>query len=168
MTTVYATSGTNGPNLPLAAEGNTKLLAAQEPDRLRRIGRRTFKTGSILFVVIGLLHTFVQLTDMAADDIRSDLQAIGMVDRVGADAWDLWQGLGLLMGFFMIALGLSNLAGLKGRIDSYPAAGVCAVNVAMFIAIAAIGYIHLGPMQLVGGPIGIIMFTIPMLANQNR
>ncbi len=168
MTTTYANSRINNPGSVSASASNINRITERDSDRLRRIGRRTFKAGSILFVVIGLLHTFVQLTDMAADDIQGDLRAIGMVDRVGAEAWDLWQGLGLLMGFFMIALGLSNLAGLKGRIDNYPAPGVCGVNVAMFVCITTIGYIHLGPMQLVGGPIGVIMFTIPLVANRNR
>ncbi len=135
---------------------------------LRRYGRFTFKIGSITFIAIGALHTWTQATSLAAAGIRSDLEAIGIVEGIDAQAWDLWQGIGFLMGLFSMALGLSNLAGLQGRIDDYPAVGVCAVNVAMLAGITAIGAVYLGPIQLVGGPIGIVLFTVPILAQLTR
>lgn len=157
----------NEPNTQ-PAPASIEDTADARSNRLRVLGRKTFVFGSIGHILIGFLHTFVQLTDMAATDIRSDLEAIGSVENVGASAWELWQGLGLLMGFFMIALGLSNLAGLRGRIDDYPAAGVCAVNVAMFVAIGVIGVLYLGPMQMFGGPLGIVLFGLPLIANRSR
>ncbi len=171
MTLTYAnpTNPTHPTNQRAAdSAATTQRQDAQTEPRLRRLGRQTFMFGSVAHVVVGLLHTYVQLTDMAAPTIRGELEAIGGVANVDASAWELWQGLGLLMGFFMIALGLSNLAGMKGRIDDYPAAGVCAVNIVMFIAIFTIGLVYLGPMQLLGGPLGITMFGIPLVASLRK
>lgn len=141
----------------------------QRTDRLTRLGRTTFIIGSVVFILIGALHTFVQLTDMSASGIRGPLEAIGKVENVDATAWELWAGLGLLMGFFAIALGASNLAGLFDRHGSgQPALGVCLVNIAMLISISTIGVLYLGPLQLAGGPIGGVLFGIPAIAAFKR
>lgn len=130
-------------------------------NRWRRIGRRTYTAGSVAFIAIGALHTFVQSTDMAAPVIRGQLEQIGAVAGVGAEAWDLWQGLGLLMGFFSLALGATNLAARRLGEDPNPA--ICVINISMLAAVTTIGAVHLGPLQLVGGPVGIAMFSVPLV-----
>jgi len=113
----------------------------QRTDRLTRLGRTTFIIGSVVFILIGALHTFVQLTDMSASGIRGPLEAIGA----------------------------SNLAGLFDRHGSgQPALGVCLVNIAMLISISTIGVLYLGPLQLAGGPIGGVLFGIPAIAAFKR
>lgn len=138
------------------AEGDTGTLL--------RISRFTFKLGSLIFVLIGSLHTFVQLTDLSTLEVKADLEAIGDVPNLTANAWELWQGIGLLFGFYAIAIGLMNLASLRGRPTPDPDPAICVINVMVLVAVTAIGALYLGPLQLFGGPAGIVMFGLPIVA----
>lgn len=130
--------------------------------RRRRIARRLFTIGSITFIVIGGFHTQVHLADMSSADLKAEFDQIAPLR--GTDVWHLWNGLSLLMGFFAMAIGAANLAGLRARgPEAWPAIGVCLVNAAALVAVGTIGVLHLGPLQTVGGPIGVLLFGLPAL-----
>lgn len=131
-----------------------------ETKAIKTIGRRSYIAASVTFIMIGLLHTYVQLTDMSATKIEADLDAIGMVDGIDATALDLWHGIGLLMGFFSICVGANNLAALRAAANGRPPVGVCINNMAMLAAITVVGALYLGPTQMFGGPVGILAFGI--------
>lgn len=129
---------------------------------MQRIARRLFATGSIVFVLIGALHTWVHLAEMRTPELKAQFDQIAPID--GTDVWHLWNGLSLLMGFGFIAIGLANIAGLRALPeDSYPVRGVALANAAMLASITTIGFLHLGPNQQFGGPVGVIMFGLPAL-----
>jgi len=118
--------------------------------------------GSSTWVAIGLLHTWVHLSDMRSDELKAEFDRIPPLD--GTDIWHLWNGLSLLMGFGFIALGLANIAGLRSLPKhAYPNVGTCIINMAALASITFIGILHLGPMQTFGGPVGIALFGLPVL-----
>ena len=128
----------------------------------KNVSRITFWIGSLGLIFIGALHTYVQLDELSGPELAAAFAQIGDIP-IGEEAWpafDLWQGLSLLMGFFSIALGLSNLAGLAGRVEGLPARGVCIVNVIMMFAVTMVGVLFLGPIQSFGGPFGMTMFAL--------
>lgn len=123
--------------------------------------------GSVAFVVIGALHTFVHVSELSGAQLEARFELVGTVavgqDR--AEAWDLFQGISLLMGAFSMALGGTNLAALlAGPADALPPAGICASSVAMLACIGVVGFIYLGPLQAVGGPVGMLLFGLPIAA----
>lgn len=132
---------------------------------MERMARRFFTIGSVGFIVIGALHTVVHLMQLSGPQLEMALRTVGGVPVMGAPAemWDLWQGVSLLMGLFSMALGASNLAGLHAApAEAFPARGVCAVNVAMLACVTLVGTLFLGPLQVLGGPFGMLMFGLPI------
>lgn len=131
---------------------------------MEKLARHTFRIGSIGFIAIGALHTYVHLTELAGDELQGRFDQMGdiMVQGGNTAAWDLFQGLSLLMGFFSIILGITNLA--AQRAAGRPPVGVSLANVAMLGSIVIIGVLHLGPLQVYGGMFGITMFAIPVIA----
>ena len=73
------------------------------------------------------------------------------------------------MGVFCLALGLSNLGALFAQPrDSYPAEAVCLTGVFVLIVVFAMGLLYLGPIQIIGAPIGILLFLIAAIASRGR
>lgn len=123
--------------------------------------RRMYLVGCIGFVFIGLLHTYVHATELRGDTLRTRFDALGDIDVNGelATSWDLFQGTSWLMGFFSIAIGISALAALLSHPKgAAPPAGVAATNIVALIGVIAIGFAHLGVLQIGGGLFGIAMF----------
>lgn len=129
--------------------------------------RMTFVAGSIAFIFIGFLHTYVHLVELAGVDLRARFVGIGPVALQGSDvsAWDLFQGTSLLMGFFSLALGFILLATLfqspKGEVPHW---SICATTCLMLLGISIIGGLYLSSFQLIGGIVGMFCFGLPILA----
>ena len=136
--------------------------------RLRQIARTTFIVGSVTFIVIGLAHTATQLTTLSGDAVVTAYRAGGPIAVNGevVDGWDLFAGTSLLMGFYGVALGIANLGALAGsrRTDRLPPPGVSAANLAMLVGIAVVGVLYLGPLQSIGGAVGVALFSLPLAA----
>ena len=135
---------------------------------MRKPARVTYVLGSIGFLVIGSLHTVVHLLSMSGAPLEARFRQLGTIDLNGqaTASWDLFQGTSLLMGFFSLAVGLVNLGALHavGR-QALPPVLVAVANVAMLASIVAIGALHLGPIQIYGGGVGIVLFTVGIIAN---
>ncbi|MEM9562642.1 MAG: hypothetical protein AAGA93_08510 [Actinomycetota bacterium] len=133
-----------------------------------RLPRLTFGLGAAAFVAIGLLHTLTQATTLSGAEVQAAYRAGGDIDISGRviDGWDLFAGTSLLMGFFAVAIGLLDAAVLvdSGRHHRLPPVSVSAVNVAVLVGIVAVGATLLGPIQLVGGSVGIVLFGITLNA----
>lgn len=135
---------------------------------MAHIARRLFAIGSLAFIAIGTLHTAVHLTQMSGPVLAAAMADIGELEGVGATVWNLWQGLSLLMGLFSIALGCANLASLRGTPGVFPNPWLCLVNVGMLGCITLVGILYLGPIQAVGGPIGMVLFALPIVWRRNQ
>lgn len=113
------------------------------------------------FIFIGAMHSYVHFTQMSGEELKLAFDAIGIVNVAGdqAAAWNLWQGLSILMGFFSIALGAVNLAALYAHPKTtFPSITICAINILMLCVVFFTGYIYLGPIQMFGAPAGWLMF----------
>ena len=128
------------------------------------LARLTFFIGAVTFVFIGALHTYVHLSELAGPGLARRFEAIGPVALQGDEvsAWDLFQGVSLLMGFFSAALGLVLLAALKSAPKgTLPDAAISAVVMVLLGAITAIDALYLSSFQVVGGLVGILLFSLP-------
>ena len=131
-----------------------------------KFARTTFAAGSIAFIFIGVLHTYVHLVELAGVDLRARFVGIGPVALQGSDisAWDLFQGTSLLMGFFSLALGFILLATLfqspKGQVPHW---SICITTCFMLLGISIVGGLYLSSFQLIGGILGILCFGLPIL-----
>ncbi|MCH2093714.1 MAG: hypothetical protein MK160_01195 [Rhodobacteraceae bacterium] len=129
-----------------------------------RLSRRTFAAGSIAFIVIGIMHTYVHFAELAGDDLRARFLGIGPVALQGSavSAWDLFQGISLLMGFFSTALGLILLAILIQVPRTHvPHWFISLTTCVILLAISIVGALFLSNFQLIGGLIGILCFGLP-------
>ncbi|MEL6983865.1 MAG: hypothetical protein AAFO29_15675 [Actinomycetota bacterium] len=139
---------------------------------LARIGRTTFLIGCITFIVIGLLHTVTQFTTLSKPEVQTAYRAGGPIDVNGSrvDGWDLFAGISVLMGLYSIAIGAFGLVALAttNRADRLPAPGHSAINVVTLGGITAVGATLLGPLQLIGGAVGMVLFGIPLAAARRR
>ncbi|MFK7928570.1 MAG: hypothetical protein AB8H79_10300 [Myxococcota bacterium] len=124
----------------------------------RTWAKRFFVAGNVLLVLGGVGHTFVHVIDMMGADLEAVLRTAGTVDVGGTplEIWDVFQGQSLIYGAVFIALGVSNVFALRGR--SLPSLGSAAAGIALFGVMTAIGFLYLGPLQTVGGPLGILLF----------
>lgn len=131
---------------------------------MEKLASRTYRVGSIGFIAIGALHTYAHLSELAGDELKERFDDMGTILVQGTDAaaWDLFQGISLLMGFFSVILGVANLA--AQRAAGRPPVGVSLANMAMLASIAVIGMLYLGPLQVYGGMFGIAMFAMPVIA----
>ncbi len=143
-------------------------LSDNTSDRLARVGRATFLIGSITFVVIGIAHTLTQFTTLSSPEVQAAYRAGGAIEVSGrsVDGWDLFAGVSVLMGLYAITIGATGLVALAttGRADVLPPPGHSAITVITLAAIAVVGAILLGPLQLVGGLAGIALFGLPLVA----
>jgi len=143
---------------------------ALEEREASRLGRGTYTVGSVIFVLIGALHTVTHLTELSTPELEARFAAMGDIE-VSAQtvtSWDLWQGTSLLMGFFGAALGLANLGALWSSRDRRPPVVNCLTTIAMLGIVTWVGWAYLGPLQLFGGPFGIVLFTIALVAGRGR
>ena len=132
-----------------------------------RLGRVTFLIGAIAFIFIGALHTFVHMTELAGPELQDRFNAIGPVLLQGQDerAWDLFQGLSLLMGFFSMAFGVALIGALmQTPNETTPHPIICISALALLVGIAAVGALHLSNFQVFGGLAGIVCFSVPLIA----
>jgi len=135
---------------------------------MNKLARLTFGIGSIAFIFIGALHTFVHLSELAGVDLRARFDGIGAIALQGdmVSAWDLFQGTSLLMGFFSLALGFILLSTLlrtpKGQVPHW---SICLITCFMLLGISIVGGLYLSNFQLVGGLFGIVCFGLPAVAN---
>ncbi|MCH2076273.1 MAG: hypothetical protein MK180_05200 [Rhodobacteraceae bacterium] len=136
-----------------------------------RLSRMTFLVGAVTFIVIGVLHSFVHLTELAGPDLEARFDAVGPVALQGDSvrAWDLFQGLSLLMGAFSVTLGVV-LIGILRETDplSPPPALVSLAVCVQLIVIAAVGGLYLSAFQIVGGVVGIALFAMPFIVALRR
>lgn len=132
-----------------------------------RWGRGLFIAGSLVFIAVGLTHTATQFTTLSGETVRTAYRAGGPIalNTGDIDGWDLFAGVSVLMGLYAIALGVANLVALRAadRADGLPPAGTCAVNLAMLVAIGLVGIAYLGPLQIVGGLVGLVLFGVPLV-----
>ncbi len=135
---------------------------------MHRTARRTYIAGSITFILIGVLHTLTQFTELSTPEVADAFTSIGTIPVSGQEpaAWDLFRGTSYLMGFFSLAIGCDNLATLRtvGR-DALPPLAICITMVFTLIGVATMGVLFLGPLQLYGGLAGVVMFGLPLLAH---
>jgi len=129
-----------------------------------KLSRTTFAAGSIAFIFIGILHTYVHFAELTGADLRARFLSVGPVALQGntVSAWDLFQGTSLLMGFFSIALGLILFATLvqtpRTRVPHW---SVSLTTCVMLLAISSIGALYLSNFQLIGGFLGTLFFGLP-------
>lgn len=132
-----------------------------------KLGRITFLVGAIAFVFIGAMHSFVHLTELSGADLAERFDAIGPVLLQGKEerAWDLFQGLSLLMGFFSIAFGIALIGSLwQTQADTVPHALISLSALILLASIIAVGALYLSSFQVYGGLAGLVCFGIPLLA----
>ncbi|MEL8055183.1 MAG: hypothetical protein AAGK66_03435 [Pseudomonadota bacterium] len=129
--------------------------------------RISFAVGSVAFIIIGLLHTYVHCMHLSGAELFNRINAIGVtpIGRMDASVWGLFQGTSLLMGFFSLALGLTLMSYLNS-IPKYegPRIQICLIVIGLLIGIIAVGSVYLSVLQVYGGIFGIICFAIPITA----
>lgn len=141
----------------MTVQGTTTTQQTNTAAR-RPLARTLYIIGSLAFIGIGLMHTFVHFQDLSGSDLERRFDQIDPV-MLGEDpyrAWELFQGISLLMGFFAIAIGVINLGALAGRAVAPAAVGMA--NIATLIAVITVGFLYLSALQTVGGTIGIGLF----------
>ncbi|MEM9852905.1 MAG: hypothetical protein AAF841_00505 [Pseudomonadota bacterium] len=130
-----------------------------------RLARALYIFVAVAFVFIGLLHTQVHFADLASPALEARFDAVGpvLLQETQVRAWDLFQGVSLLMGFFSAALGLTLIAALitAGR-GALPHTTLFLPVIAQLIAIAVIGALYLSPFQLIGGIVGALCLAFPL------
>ncbi|MEL6572454.1 MAG: hypothetical protein AAFQ64_12385 [Pseudomonadota bacterium] len=129
----------------------------------------SFTIGATGFVFIGLLHTYVHVTELMDADLRELFTVVDSITVNGVETslWDLFQGVSLLMGFFSVALGgvlLASLGSLSKR--DAPSRAICLVTLAMLFSIMTMGWVYLSNMQIIGGAFGLICFGIPLFSQR--
>ena len=122
----------------------------------------------MIFILIGILHTVTQLTELSTPELEERYRVFGDIDVSGQTvaAWDLWQGTSLLMGFFAITIGLANLGALRSSADRRPPVVNCLATIVVLLSITWVGWAYLGPTQLFGGPFGVVLFSTALLAGR--
>lgn len=131
------------------------------------LSRATFAIGSVAFVFIGLMHSFVHLTELSGADLGARFQRVGPIDLQGGQvlAWDLFQGMSLVMGFFSCVLGVVLLGAILGTPrDQVPHWAIGGAACLVQAGIAVVGAHCLSSFQVIGGGMGIICFGVPILA----
>lgn len=132
--------------------------SAGEATRLHVWARRMFIVGNVTLVLGAIVHSVVHALDLMGPELERAVRGAGTVDVQGVpvEIWDVLQGQSMLYGVVVLALALSNLASLHGR--SLPNLGVALAGVGMFACMTVVGLLHLGPLQVFGGPFGMLLF----------
>ncbi|MEM7438559.1 MAG: hypothetical protein AAF393_03100 [Pseudomonadota bacterium] len=136
---------------------------------MTQIANITFLAGSLAFVFIGVLHTWVHFKELSGEDLRAGFARIGPVPLQGksVDPWKLFQGISLLMGFFSLAYGcaLISVFFYATPAGQVPHPILCCVTIALLASIAVVGRLYLSAFQFIGGLVGILCFGLPLLAS---
>lgn len=134
--------------------------------RLARIG---FGVGSLAFVFIGGLHSYVHFDELSGTELARRFDAIGPIALQGGhhSGWDLFQGTSLLMGLFSAALGLVLLCTLATTPrNALPHWSICAVICLTLVGVMIVGGLYLSQFQVIGGAFGLICFGLPIFAGR--
>lgn len=132
--------------------------------------RISFVFASVTMILVGLIHTAVQVAYLQSPELIAHLRAFGAIPEVlNAYVDDLWLGLSHLMGYFAITLGFVNLAAfqLLDR-DQPPTVLLALPNMMMGVAVGIIGLLYLSAFQMFGGPLQIVLFGLALIARNNR
>ena len=127
------------------------------------LGTILYLVGSTMFIVIGLLHTFVHYKILVNPLAQSKMETSGTL-RLGTDnveIWKLWQGMSLLFGLFIVFIGVLNITSWfdLGAVSSI----VCIINMALLLLVIYSGVQFFGKMQIYGGIVGFTFFSIALL-----
>ena len=127
-----------------------------------KLARLLFLVGALTFIGIGAMHSFVHVTELSGAGLEGRFDQLGPVLLQGDEvrAWDLFQGLSLLMGAFSIALGLVLLGcWLGSRPRALPHPLVPLAVLAQLLVIMGVGWLYLSPFQVIGGAVGLALFA---------
>lgn len=120
----------------------------------------------LAFIGIGLMHPFVHINELSGPDLRTRFDSIGPIALQGNQerAWDLFQGISLLMGVFSMTIGALLLVVLratpKGQV---PSAGVSLITIVTLFAVLWVGAVYLSALQVVGGGTGALLLLLPLV-----
>lgn len=110
--------------------------------------------GCTMFILVGLLHTYVHFNQLVSPFVKEKLKATGNINvgKSKASVWKLWQGMSLLFGLFMIFIGAISIASLI-PIDqgTNPTSVIIAINMLLCIVIIYSGFKFFSRMQIYGG-----------------
>ena len=129
------------------------------------LGTILYLIGSIMFIVIGLLHTLVHYKVLTNSFAQSKIEASGTL-KLGNDnveIWKLWQGMSLLFGLFMVFVGALDITSWYDLGATTPSSIVCIINMALLLLVIYSGVQFFGKMQIYGGFLGFIFFGVALL-----
>ncbi len=131
---------------------------------MNKIAKILYGVNSVLFILIGILHTLAHYADLVTDEIRAMLDHTAIVSGIESSIWELWQGMSLLMGFLMIAFGLLNLSIIyrlpKGE---FPPISSSVIMIAILLTVLVVGYNYFSFWQVYGSIFGITLQSICLI-----
>ncbi len=124
--------------------------------------------GSAMFILIGMLHTFVHFKGLVIKEVEDKISNVGYIKVGGhpASVWKMWQGMSLLFGVFMGILGLNNILAIGGR--AYPPLSITLVMMVVLLLVIYSGKKYFTNMQVYGGIVGLLIFGISLYLNLNQ
>ena len=130
------------------------------------LGTILYLVGSVMFTMIGSLHTMVHYNVLVNSFARTKIEATGTI-KIGKEdtsIWKLWQGMSLLFGLFMVFIGVLNITSWYDLGAASPSSIVCIINMILLLLIVYSGIQFFGKMQIYGGIFGFILFSIALIS----
>ncbi len=144
-------------NSNVKLEGTANSLTSNQSIQ-KRIARILYSVNCTACIFIGSLHTLVHFQELRSDLIASKLGFEAPVQGLMANVFNLWQGMSLLMGIFIILLGLSHfvILSISGK-NSFPPISSSLIFVLMqgFVIYAGLNFFT--TWQVYGGSIGMLL-----------
>jgi len=134
---------------------------------MKKTARILFIAMAIASILIGVLHQLVHLDELAtpalAQSLNFEIPLKGQIGGEVANAFDLWQGMSLMMGYTLMLFGLTHLViGLRLSKDECPPIPFIILMIFQCIGSVYTGIHFFGPAQIYGGLFGIICLSISL------
>ncbi len=132
-----------------------------------KISKGLFLFNGVTTILIGMLHTYAHFKELVTPEVNSLLDKALVVMGADSNIWSLWQGMSLMMGMQMVAMGLISVLiiwNLKPGV--FPPTNISLVIILMLIFVVYCGINFFGPGQLYGGIAGIIIQSVSILLSK--
>ena len=135
---------------------------------MKKTARILFIAMAVASVLIGVLHLLVHFDELATPALAQSLNVdFPLKGQIGgnetANAFDLWQGMSIMMGYTLLLFGLTHLViGLKLSKEECPPIPFIILMILQCVGSVYTGIHFFGPAQIYGGLFGIICLSISL------
>lgn len=141
--------------------GNVRCyIFVENKKNMKKLAKVLYGMNGVTCIFIGVLHTIAHYSELLTEDIKTRLDHKIVVTGLESNIWDLWQGMSLMMGYFIIVIGVLHLFIISQiQKNNYPPIGASIIMILMLLGVIYAGLNFFSIWQVYGGIMGIALQT---------